>query len=182
MIPLEAPPNTISIRSLRLEYATDVYRAVTESRNEIGRWMDWCHPGYALDDAEKWIRAVSKARNEGLAYEFGIFGDGRFLGGIGISQINRQAKHANLGYWLRTSATGRGITTAAVKLTAKWAFDNTDLERLEIVVAVENHASRRVAEKAGAVREGTLRSKICVFGHFFDAVMYSIVRGDPGPF
>jgi RimJ/RimL family protein N-acetyltransferase len=36
------------------------------------------------------------------------------------------------------------------------AFEATDLVRLEIVVAVGNVASHRVAEHAGAVREGTL--------------------------
>jgi RimJ/RimL family protein N-acetyltransferase len=61
-------------------------------------------------------------------------------------------------------------------LLADWAFANTNLERLEIVVAVGNGRSERVAEKAGASREGTMRSRLYIHDRPHDAVMYSIVR------
>jgi RimJ/RimL family protein N-acetyltransferase len=85
---------------------------------------------------------------------------------------------ANLGYWIRSSQTRRGLATAAVRLLAHWAFDNTDLNRLELVISVENLASLRVAEKAGAVREGILRSRLLLYGRSHDAALYSLLRND----
>jgi len=50
------------------------------------------------------------------------------------------------------------------------------LVRLEVVVSVENAASLRVAEKAGAIREGVLRSRLLLHGRMHDAVMLAFVR------
>jgi RimJ/RimL family protein N-acetyltransferase len=63
-----------------------------------------------------------------------------------------------------------------VRLIADFAFRETDLLRLEIVCALGNVASQRVAERAGAVREGVLRHRLLLHGEPVDAVMYSLVR------
>jgi RimJ/RimL family protein N-acetyltransferase len=71
---------------------------------------------------------------------------------------------------------GRGVAPAAVRLVAEHAFRETDLVRLEIVCAVGNVRSQRVAEKAGAVREGVLRNRLLLPSGPSDAVMFSLVR------
>jgi RimJ/RimL family protein N-acetyltransferase len=63
-----------------------------------------------------------------------------------------------------------------VRQLADFAFRTTDLVRLEIVCAVGNERSQRVAERAGAVREGVLRRRLVLHGEAVDAVMYSLVR------
>jgi len=92
----------------------------------------------------------------GTMYDFAIVSNGRFAGGCGINHINAQDRVANLGYWIRTSCTGQGIATSAVKLLVAWAFANTGLNRIEIVVAVDNHRSQRVAERVGAHQDAIL--------------------------
>jgi ribosomal-protein-serine acetyltransferase len=57
----------------------------------------------------------------------------------------------------------------------EFARAETDLVRLEIVAAVGNHASARVARKAGATLEGTLRARLFLHGVPHDALMFSIV-------
>jgi len=52
--------------------------------------------------------------------------------------------------------------------------------RVEIVVAVENRASLRVAEKVGATREGVLRNRMPVRDEICHAVMHSLVPEDLG--
>jgi len=47
-------------------------------------------------------------------------------------------------------------------------------------VATPNKASQRVAEKAGAVREGVLRNAMLVREIIYDAVMFSIIPQDVG--
>jgi RimJ/RimL family protein N-acetyltransferase len=141
-------------------------------------WLPWCHPQYSLAEAQEWIRSRAPLAGEGREYTFAIVGTGgRLLGGCGLNQINRLHRFANLGYWVRTSATGHGVATDAVRQLADFAFRNTDLVRLEIVCAVGNNASQRVAERAGAVREGALRYRLLLHGQPVDAVLYSLVRG-----
>lgn len=160
--------------------AEGLLAAVRESLGELYPWMDWCHPDFSRSDALRWISSQPQARETGSAFEFLIVGEqGRLLGCCGLNNINPRLRLANLGYWVRTSETGRGVATQAVTDIARWAFVHTDLERLEIVAAVANAASQAVAAKAGALREGVLRSRLHVHGQFQDAVMHSIVRPRP---
>ena len=166
-----------SIRVYEPGDAQALWEAARESVGEVGQWLDWCHPQYSMAEADEWIRSRAPLVAEGLEYSFAIVGtDGRFLGGCGLNQINRIHRFANLGYWVRTSATRQGVATEAVRKVADFAFEHTDLVRLEIVCAVGNAASQRVAERAGAVREGVLRHRLLLHGQPVDAVMYSLVR------
>jgi RimJ/RimL family protein N-acetyltransferase len=76
---------------------------------------------------------------------------------------------------VRSSNTGRGVASAAVRLAARFAFDGLRLKRLELVIAEGNHSSIRVAEKVRAHREGNLKSRLWLLGKPSDAVMYSLV-------
>jgi RimJ/RimL family protein N-acetyltransferase len=61
---------------------------------------------------------------------------------------------------------------------AKFGFAELGLQRIEILAAIPNIASQRVAEKAGAVREGVLRKRLLIRGVSQDAVMFSLVAED----
>jgi RimJ/RimL family protein N-acetyltransferase len=130
-----------------------------------------------LDEAAEWTRSRAQLQADGQEYAFAIVSpEGRLLGGCGLNQINRLHRFANLGYWVRTSATGRGVATEAVRQLSAFAFQSTDLVRLEIVCAVGNERSQRVAERAGATREGVLRQRLLLHGQPVDATLYSLVR------
>ena len=68
--------------------------------------------------------------------------------------------------------------TRAVRLLSRWVFDNLPIERIQITVHPDNEASRAVAERAGYVFEGILRSYIEIKGRPRDAAMYSLLRTD----
>jgi RimJ/RimL family protein N-acetyltransferase len=157
--------------------AAFIWEAVRESLTELHPWMPWCHPGYAIEETRSWLTVQVQAFQQRTAFEFAVAGgDGRYLGGCGLNQIDALNQRANLGYWVRASATGRGVATDAVTLVREWGFAHTDLVRLEVLIAVGNSASRRVAEKCGAVYEGTLRSRLLVHGVRHDAAMYAFIR------
>lgn len=140
-------------------------------------WLPWCHAGYSVEESRAWIASQLTAFRDGTEYSFAIVDpQGNLLGGCGLNRIDRPNLGANLGYWVRTAEGRRGVATAAVKLLVSWVFSNTDLHRLEVLVAIENRASQRVAEKAGAVREGLLRKRLQLRGRMHDAVVFSIVR------
>jgi ribosomal-protein-serine acetyltransferase len=166
-----------SLRAYALEDAKPLWEAARESVADVFPWLPWCHSEYSLAEAAEWIGARATLAAQGLEYMFAIVGpEDRLLGGCGLNQINRIHRFANLGYWVRSSATGRGVATEAVRQVAEFAFRETDLLRLEIVCALGNARSQRVAVRAGARREGVLRNRLLVHGQPLDAVMYSLVR------
>lgn len=85
---------------------------------------------------------------------------------------------ANLGYWVRASRVRQGVATAAAALLARFGFDELRLARLEIVVRLDNAASRRVAEKLGCRLEGVARNRLLFDGTPFDAAMYAMIPDD----
>jgi RimJ/RimL family protein N-acetyltransferase len=167
----------ILLREPSSEDAAQLVDAVQESLQYLEPWMPWAVPTYGLGEAAQWIRETQTRRQAGSAYEFFIVDSGeRLLGTCGLNQIDAANRRANLGYWVRSAASGRGVAPAAVGQLAQWGFAHTDLERLEIVIALGNERSRRVAEKVGAVREGLLRSRLWLYGVPTDAIVYSLVR------
>ena len=91
------------------------------------------------------------------------------MGGCGLNQIDGENRRANLGYWVRTSATGQGVARSAIRELVDWAYQNTNLIRLELIISSRNSASLRTAENAGAVREGILKNRLLLHGKPHDA-------------
>lgn len=173
------PTPTVHLRRYETADAAALCAAVLASRRELARWLPWCHAQYSLQDSEAWVEEQVAAFAAGEQYAFVIEGeDGAFLGGCGLNQLDRANRRANLGYWVRTDATGRGVAQAAARAVLNFAFTERDFERVEILAAFDNIASRQVAEGVGAIREGTLRNRFLLNGCFHDAVQYSILRSD----
>ena len=165
------------IRPYRLDDAQSIVEAVHESRAELQPWMPWCHPAYSLEDSRSWLGIQVPAFEKKTAFEFAIVAaDGGYLGGCGLNQLDGINRRANLGYWVRSKATRQGVATTAVCALRDWAFQSTDLIRLEILVAIGNGASHRVAQKAGAVREGVLQRRLLLHGQSHDATIFSLTR------
>jgi RimJ/RimL family protein N-acetyltransferase len=169
---------TVTIRPYEPVDAPELYAAVHESMAEVAPWMPWCHPGYSRNEAADWIEQTIVGHRAGTLFDFAILADGRFAGACGINRIDGANRVANLGYWIRTSRAGAGITPRAVRLLLDWAFHATALNRIEIVAAVDNVRSQRVAAKVGARREAVLAERTVVRGEPVDAIMYRVLRSD----
>ena len=178
---VELVGKTVRLRPYRSDDSSYLFEASLESFREVGKFLSWCHSGYTIEESTSWIKSCAELWDNSSAYEFAIFdsGTGRYLGGCGLNHINHADKVANLGYWVRTSSTGRGIAPESVLLLARFAFTELNLHRVEIVAAMENLKSQRVAEKTGAKREGVLRNRILIGGVPGDAVMFSLIPSDP---
>ena len=159
------------------------HEAVQETVNDLSQWMWWYHSDYSIDDTRKWIASRPEAWEKGTEYGYAIKDskNDSFIGVCGVNNINWIDKYGNLGYWVRTSRSGQGIATAVTLLLAKFAFNELALNRVEIVVAINNKASIRVAEKTGALREGSLRKRLTVSENIYDAFMFSLIPDDICP-
>jgi ribosomal-protein-serine acetyltransferase len=158
----------------------DVFAAVRESLPELLPWMAWSHPDYQRIETAEWIRSAGQSWANDTEYSFLIHdsADGAFLGTCGLNALDRLNRWANLGYWVRTGATRRGIATRAATLLAEFGFRELGLDRIEILAATANVPSQRVADKVGTVREGVLRRRLRVGEASYDAAVFSLTRDD----
>ena len=151
--------------------------------HEIAPWLPWCHQDYAIEESRGWVETQTQAWAQGTEYNFVLIdsGQGTLLGGCGLNDLSQAHRFANLGYWVRSSRTRRGLATAAARCVAAFGFRELALIRIEIVIATTNTASQRVAEKLGATREGILRNRLLVHKQVHDAAMFSLIPSDsPG--
>jgi ribosomal-protein-serine acetyltransferase len=180
---IELTDGKVMMRPYRPSDAESLYQAVRESLAELSVWMPWAHREYSIKESRAWIKKKPGEWEKGVSYDFAIFdaADRLYLGGCGINNIDRTYKTANLGYWVRTGHTGRGVATAVTLLLARWAFEELKLNRIEIVVATDNQPSLRVAEKVGAKREGIQRNRLIVRDKPHEAMMHSLIPQDIAP-
>jgi RimJ/RimL family protein N-acetyltransferase len=102
--------------------------------------------------------------------------DVALLGGIGLRDAGEA--RGEVGYWVNARARGRGVATRALRLIARWAFDELALARLQLLTRTDNPASQRAAERAGFRREGVLRSYMDFGDERHDGVMFGLVPAD----
>jgi RimJ/RimL family protein N-acetyltransferase len=151
-----------------------VAASVRASIAELMPWMPWATPGYDDAVARQWIRGEL-----GDAHRFVMIDDADdVVGSCGLNHVDELNRSANLGYWVRTDSAGRGHATSATRLLAEYGLGEAGYHRLEVVMSTRNGASRRVAEKAGATLEGTLRGALLLREEFHDAHLWSFVAGD----
>jgi RimJ/RimL family protein N-acetyltransferase len=172
----------VTLRPIGPEDTNAVVEAIVESVSEIMPWMTWCTPEYSRSDAHGFLSSLLERWNQGQQFGFAVTDSkfGNFLGGASLSHINYTTRLANLSYWIRTNATGRGYATRATRLIAEFGIRQLGLLRAEIIVAVGNNPSLRVAKNSGAQREGVLRNRLIVREKEYDAVMHSLTPEDFG--
>jgi [ribosomal protein S5]-alanine N-acetyltransferase len=131
------------------------------------------HP-YSDEDARAYIAHLQTGKSN---TSFGIDVGGDIVGmvslmpGVDIERIN-----CEIGYWLGRPFWGRGIVTEAVRAVTKHAFRELKMERVFAVPFTRNPASCRVLEKAGYVREGTMRRSAIKDGLVLDQYLYATYR------
>ena len=156
-----------------------LFEAARESINEVYSWLPWCHPDYCLDDARNWLESIEPTWKDANAYSFAIFDrqEKTLHGGCGINRIDEHPI-GNLGYWIRTSSTGKGIATESTIGLIEFGLKHLGLQRIEIIMSTTNIPSKKVAEASGAVFEGTARNRLLLHGKNHDAHVYSVTPED----
>jgi ribosomal-protein-serine acetyltransferase len=171
---------SISIRPFEFGEGNALHKAVHESIPELEPWMSWANEKYTAETALNFITLTRAYWSNESMYAFAIIDTktGGVIGGCSLSHIHPVYHFCNLGYWVRTSRQREGIAGRAAQLAARFAFEKVKLIRVEIVIAVGNEPSKRVAEKIGAHYEGILLNRMVVGTKICDAHMFSLLPSD----
>lgn len=171
----------VLVRPFREGDAQSLWEAVDESREHLRPWLPWVDVYSSVADARI---SIARFQARWLLREdlvVGVFehGSGRLLGGSGLHRIDWEARTFEIGYWLRSSAEGRGYMSEAVQLLTILAFDHLQGNRVEIRMDTRNGRSRRIPERLGFVHEGTLRDNaLAVDGSLRSSHIYALTADD----
>jgi RimJ/RimL family protein N-acetyltransferase len=149
------------IRCWRSEDAPLLKDAIDSSLGDLQSWVPWAlhEPSPVRAIAER-LQSMREQFMENEDWAFGLFerDETRVVGGAGL-HARGSTDHLEIGYWLRTGVSGRGLATEAAAALCRTAFAYTRVERLEIHCDADNVRSAAVARRLGFVRDREFRQE-----------------------
>lgn len=104
--------------------------------------------------------------------------DGEPVGYVMLFDVDEQASHGELGYWIVADERGKGYATEAAELCLDHGFNDRGLHKVFARVFETNDASIRVLERLDFQREGRLREHYYVNGEHRDMYLYGLLRSE----
>jgi RimJ/RimL family protein N-acetyltransferase len=175
--PRALPPNTFPperidvdefhLRRYTLADVESMHEAIKASFAEIHPWMPWCVEPVKIEDQREFVEGTFPKWMTGEAFNYAIFDSDeaetqaqartrtqaqpRTRTQIGaLSLMDRLGPGGlEIGYWLRTDATGRGVMTRAVGRLTEVGLALPGIERIEIHCDEANVRSAAVPRRLG---------------------------------
>jgi ribosomal-protein-serine acetyltransferase len=165
----------VTLEPIEPRHADGLWRAKIASLKELGRWMAWADQRRAAQD--EFVRAAYDRWGEG-EWVYVVSFKGEPAGTVGLDRLQPLISSADIGYWLRSDLTGRGLTTEAAAAVVEYAFGELAIHRLELRAGIGNNGSIRVAEKLGFRRGGILRHGARNPGDYYDVYVFDLLATD----
>ena len=179
--PLEILTDRLLLRSPEFADAAALCEAVMESLPELRPWMPWARAEPTVEEtAENIGKAVDEFAAQ-TAFRVHVYdrATGGIVGSSGYPRVNLDVPSLEIGYWIRTSRTGRGLCGEVVRALTGYAIEHVGAQRVEIRCDDRNQRSWRVAERAGFTLEGVLRNEcLDCGGRPRNTRIYSILPGE----
>ncbi|HEX9037496.1 MAG TPA: GNAT family N-acetyltransferase [Ktedonobacterales bacterium] len=158
----------------------ELWQAIQESKEQLRPWLPFADQ--AEDDLRAWLTHAEARWTTRDTFGCAIIDreTGRLSGNIGLMIRDWEIGYFEIGYWLRTSATGKGFMTEAVRLITDFAFDHLWANRVEIRCDARNDASAGVPRRLGFTQEAHLRwTQTFVDDTVRDMLVFALIRTDP---
>jgi RimJ/RimL family protein N-acetyltransferase len=174
------PPDSITDGVVVLRELREGDRAVVLSTMRdavVARWLNM--PAAPSDrDFDSLLRVARDGRASGdrIDYTVTVAGDDVSLGAVIASRRHRD--NYEVAYLAGAEGRGRGLMTRAVRLLCDWLLEE-GVGRIELRTHPDNEASQRLAQRVGFAREGLERQSIWLHGRRVDAIVWSLLPGDP---
>jgi ribosomal-protein-serine acetyltransferase len=170
--------DTINLRPLNLDDAGELFAVVDRNRSYLRKWLPWLDSNLRVEDTRSFIVSVVERGRAGRGAVWGIEHAGALCGVAGFNWIEPSNRICEIGYWLSETHQRRGIVTRCTARLVRHAFEDLNVNRITIPVAVENVRSRAVPERLGFRAEGVLREAEWLYDHYVDHVLYAMVRSE----
>ncbi|MDD5417332.1 MAG: GNAT family N-acetyltransferase [Candidatus Nanoarchaeia archaeon] len=163
------------LRPVKLSDADAVYEHA--KHRVISRYTSNIPYPYPKESAKPFLRKCLKKLKDNEEYTFAMVPKNKkTLIGIVSLHLKWENKRAELGYWLGKKYWGNGYMPETVKTILDFGFNKLKLNKIYARAFVVNSASKRVLEKSGFKKEGTLQQHYFKNGRFYDAYSFSITK------
>ena len=148
-------------------------------KNDVSLFAEWANDREYLGEYQD-VWEISKEKLGEIMLQGTIFFIIEKKDGTKIGHITSwtRGKTREMGFALVPNERGKGYGTEAIQMMVDYLFLNTQVVRIQVQTDEENMPSKRVLEKAGFTREGTMRKASYVRREYRDMYLYSILRDE----
>jgi ribosomal-protein-serine acetyltransferase len=101
----------------------------------------------------------------------------QLVGAVFLKSFDWSVPKCELAYFIDREYEGMGVISGSLKQMINYCFNTLKINKLFLRTAIDNAASKRVAEKNGFIPEGILRKDFMTEkGKLIDVVYYGLVR------
>ena len=167
------------LRRFTLEDASDMYKNWASDK-ETSKFLDWdVHESVDVTKSviECWI---DEYKSGSLNWVVELKEANEIIGSITVVYFNKKHLNAEIGYCYGSKYWGNGYATEALRRVIDFLLNDCEMHLVEARHISGNPASGRVMQKAGMIKEATLRDrKINKFTkELNDLVIYSITKDE----
>lgn len=132
-----------------------------------------------LNVDEAWFDGYMKNRHNTVRCAIVEEDQDVILGLVSLASIDHMNQSAEFHIMIGSKDNqGKGIGSFAVREMLHHAFDNLNLQRVELTVLEDNLRAQHLYEKVGFVKEGIKRSAKYKRGKFVNMLMYSVLKSE----
>ena len=131
---------------------------------EVTRWLAAMGKPPTLEDEREWYES-KRGDPDNVMWAIETL-EGQLVGNVEL-RLSPRARRAEMGIAIQDRRQWNlGLGTDAVRLVLEYAFDDLELNRVELTTDEENARAIRCYEKCGFQREGLLRQHRLIDGKF----------------
>lgn len=169
----------IQLRRLQLSDADDIFKIIDSQRKYLGKWLPFVDKTEDVSSIKEFISYVRSKPEERSEFAYSIRKNDELVGLIDIKTTDLLSKKTEIGYWLSEDFQRQGIMTRSVQRICEYAFNDLNLNRVQIKCATGNMASKNIAKKLGFKLEGIERDgELLSNNEYVDLEIYSKLKSD----
>ncbi|HZR40060.1 MAG TPA: GNAT family protein [Ktedonobacteraceae bacterium] len=181
---IDTPPLQIKIdkdtelRLLSEDDAQPLFELIEQNLLHLRTWLPWLDFTSSVEDERAFILRTRAQAAENKSFSFSIWYKGQAAGTIGYHEIDWMNRKVEIGYWLGAQFQGKGLMTRACKALVAYAFEELQLNKVEIRCATGNTRSCAIPQRLGFTREGVIRQAEWLYDHFVDLILYGLLASE----
>jgi ribosomal-protein-serine acetyltransferase len=170
---------SIVLKQIELTDSKDIFETIDSQREYLGNWLPFVDFTKKIEDTERFIQTIINLPTKNFEHVFVIHFNGEFAGLIGFKGTDKLNKKTEIGYWLSECFQKKSIITESVKALCKFAYNDLDINRIQIKCAVGNILSKKIPKRLGFKLEGIERDgELLTGGKFTDLEVYSKLKNE----
>ncbi len=163
------------LRLLEERHAEELFTLINRNHERLLMWVPWLDNTDSVEHTRDFIKRKLQRLADNNGFVTGIWYKGALAGEIAFDYIDWPNRMTEIGYWLAAEVEGKGIVTKACRVLIAHAFDNLELNRVQIRCATENLRSRAIPEKLGFTQEGIARQVERLHDRYVDLAIYGML-------